>query len=80
MYLLLKMPGPNGVLSLWGDLKRAFDRDVQAIQIVAKAQVASGREGIAIVATEINPEELEILAKRPSTLHHRKKPTTRKLT
>ena len=23
-YLLLKMPGPNGVLSLWSDLKRAF--------------------------------------------------------
>ena len=36
-YLLLKMPGPNGVLSLRGDLKRAFDCDVQAIQIVAKA-------------------------------------------
>jgi hypothetical protein len=27
-YLLLKMPGPNSVLSLRGDLKRAFDCDV----------------------------------------------------
>ena len=36
-YLLLKMPGPNGVLSLQSDLKRAFDCDVQAIQIAAKA-------------------------------------------
>jgi hypothetical protein len=36
-YLLLKMLGPNGVLSLRGDLKRAFDCDVQAIQIAAKA-------------------------------------------
>ena len=27
-YLLLKMPGPNGVLSLRSDLKRAFDYDV----------------------------------------------------
>ena len=36
-YLLLKMLGPNGVLSLWSDLKRAFDCDVQAIQIAAKA-------------------------------------------
>jgi hypothetical protein len=24
-YLLLKMPGPNGILSLQGNLKRAFD-------------------------------------------------------
>jgi hypothetical protein len=35
-YLLLKMPGPHGVLSLWGNLKRAFDCDIQAIQITAK--------------------------------------------
>jgi hypothetical protein len=31
-YLLLKMPGPNGVLSLRGDLKRSFDYDVQAVR------------------------------------------------
>jgi hypothetical protein len=31
LYLLLKMSGPYGVLSLRGDLKRAFDCDVQAI-------------------------------------------------
>jgi hypothetical protein len=62
------MPGPNGVLSLRGDLKRAFGCDVQAIQITAKAQAASEREEIATVAAEINPEELEILAKKPSIL------------
>jgi hypothetical protein len=68
MYLLLKMPGPNRVLSLRGDLKRAFDCDVQTIQIVAKAQAAGGREEIATIAAEMNPEELEIPAKRPSIL------------
>jgi hypothetical protein len=67
-YLLLKMPGPNGVLSLRGDLKRALDCDVQAVQITAKAQAGSGREEIATVIAEINPEELEILAKKPSIL------------
>jgi hypothetical protein len=68
LYLLLKMPGPNSVLSLQGDLKRAFDCDVQAIQIAAKAQAASEREEIATVAAKINPKELEIPAKRPSIL------------
>jgi hypothetical protein len=67
-YLLLKMPGPNGVLSLQGDLKCAFDCDVQAIQIIAKAQVANRREEIAIVTAKMNLEELEILAKRSSIL------------
>jgi hypothetical protein len=67
-YLLLKMLGPNGVLSLRGDLKRAFDCDVQAIQIAAKAQATNGREEIATVAAKINSKELEILAKRPNIL------------
>jgi hypothetical protein len=67
-YLLLKMPGPNGVLSLRGDLKRAFDYDVQAVQIAAKAQVASEREEVATIAAKINTEELDILAKKPSIL------------
>jgi hypothetical protein len=67
-YLLLKMPGPNGLLSLRGDLKCAFDYDVQAVQIAAKAQVASEREEIATVAVEINLEELEIPTKKASIL------------
>jgi hypothetical protein len=62
------MPGPNGVLSLRGDLKGTFDYDVQAIQIAAKAQAARGREEIATIAAELNPEELEISTKRPSIL------------
>ena len=66
-YLLLKMPGPNGVLSLRSDLKRAFDCDVQAIQITAKAQANDGRKEIATIAVEIS-QELEIPAKRPSIL------------
>jgi hypothetical protein len=74
-YLLLKMLGPSGVLSLRGDLKRAFDCDVQAVQIIAKAQATSRREEIATVAAEINPKELEIPARKPSTSHLQKKPT-----
>ena len=67
-YLLLKMPGPNGVLSLRSDLKRAFDCDVQSIQITAKAQADNGRKEIATIAAEISQEELEIPAKKPSIL------------
>jgi hypothetical protein len=59
------MSGPHGILSLWGDLKRTFDYDIQAIQIIAKAQAANGREEITTVAAQMNPEELKILAKKP---------------
>ena len=67
-YLLLKMPGPNGVLSLRSDLKCAFDCDVQAIQIAAKAQANDRRKEITTVAVEMSPKELEIPAKKPSIL------------
>ena len=30
-YLLLKMPGPNGVLSFQSDLKRSYDCNTEAI-------------------------------------------------
>jgi hypothetical protein len=59
-YLLLKMLGPHGILSLWGDLKCAFDCDLQAIQIAAKAQTVEDREEITTVAAQMKLEELEI--------------------
>ena len=40
LYHLLKMLGPNGVLSFRGDLKRSYDYDSEAIQIVARMQQA----------------------------------------
>jgi hypothetical protein len=67
-YLLLKMSGPHGILSLRGKLKRAFDCDIQAIQITAKAQAADDREEITTVAAQMDLEELEILAKKPYIL------------
>jgi hypothetical protein len=78
-YLLLKMPGPHGILFLRDDLKRAFDCDIQAIQIAAKAQAADGREEIATVATQINPEELEIPTKKPCILAPPKEADVKKI-
>ena len=62
------MPGPNGVLSLRSDLKHAFDYDVQAIQIVAKAQAIDGRKEIETITAEMSPEELVIPVKKLSIL------------
>jgi hypothetical protein len=78
-YLLLKMPGPHGILSLRGNLKRAFDCDIQAIQITAKTQAADGREEITTIATQMNLEELEIPAKKPSILAPQKEADVKKI-
>jgi hypothetical protein len=78
-YLLLKMPGPHGILSLWGNLKHAFDCDIQAIQIAGKTQSADGEEEITTVAAQMNLEELEILAKKPCILAPQKEVDVKKI-
>jgi hypothetical protein len=60
-------------------LKCAFDYDIQAIQIVAKAQATDDREEIATVAAQINLEELEILAKKPCILAPPKEAVVKKI-
>jgi hypothetical protein len=77
-YLLLKMPGPHGILSLRGDLKRAFDCDLQAIQIAAKSQTADDREEITTVAAQMKPDELEIPAKKSCILAPQKEANVKK--
>jgi hypothetical protein len=78
-YLILKMLGPHGILSLRGNLKRAFDGDIQVIQIVAKAQATYDREEIATVAAQMNPKELEIPAKKPCILAPQKEANIKKI-
>jgi hypothetical protein len=78
-YFLLKMLEPHGILSLRGNLKRAFDCDIQAIQIAAKAQATYGREEIATVTAQMNPKELEIPAKKPCILAPQKEADVKKI-
>jgi hypothetical protein len=78
-YLLLKMPGPHGVLSLRGNLKRAFDCDIQAIQIMTKTQADDGRKEITTITAQMNPEELEIPVKKPSILAPQKDVDVKKI-
>jgi hypothetical protein len=78
-YLLLKMPWPHGILSLRDNLKRAFDCDIQTIQITDKAQAADDREEITTIAAQMNPEELEILTKKPCILAPQKEADVKKI-
>jgi hypothetical protein len=62
------MSGPNGILSLQGDLKRSYDCDAQAIRITAKVQANLEREEVATLASQANSEDLELPAKKPAIL------------
>jgi hypothetical protein len=68
LYLLLKMTGPNSVHSFQGDLKRSYDCDAQAIRIASRVQADLEREEIATLASQANPEDLELPAKKRTIL------------
>jgi hypothetical protein len=62
------MPGPNGVLSFRGDLKHSYDCDAQAIRIASRVPVDLETEEIATLASQANPEDLELPTKKPTIL------------
>jgi hypothetical protein len=78
-YLLLKMSGPHRILSLRGNLKHAFDYDIQAIQIVAKTQAVVDKKEITTVTAQMNPKKLEIPTKKPCILVPQKEVDVKKI-
>jgi hypothetical protein len=60
VYLVLKMPGPKGVLVLQGDLKRSYDCDTEAVKFVATTQVPIAMMQIFVVSKKLSLSELEI--------------------
>ena len=65
MYLLLKMPGNTGVLSLRGDLLKSFECDKEAIDHVATIRVPSSISKILAAAKELSLKE-SMPSKKPS--------------
>ena len=60
VYLVLKMPGPKGVLSLQGDLKRYYDCDTEAVELAATNQVPNAMMEIYAASKKLAPNELDI--------------------
>jgi hypothetical protein len=59
-YLVLKMPSPDGVLSLQGDLKISFDCDTEAVEPTATNQVPNAMMEIYIASKKLAPSKLDI--------------------
>ena len=65
VYLLLKMPGNTGVLSLWGDLLKSFKCDKDAIDHASTIRVPSSVSEILVAAKELSLKE-SMPSKKPS--------------
>jgi hypothetical protein len=60
IYLVPKMPGTAGVLSLQGDLKISFDCDTEAVELAATNQVPNAMMEIYAASKKLAPSELDI--------------------
>jgi hypothetical protein len=60
VYLVLKMPSPDGVLTLQGDLKISYDCGTEAVELAATNQVPNMMMEIFAASEKLTPTELEI--------------------
>jgi hypothetical protein len=54
VYLLLKMPGRSGVLTLQGDLKKSYDYNQEAIQYASSTCVPEASEEVLAAAQQLS--------------------------
>jgi hypothetical protein len=66
VYLLLKMPGQNGVLTLRGDLKKSYDCNQEAIQYASTTRVPDASGEVLAAAQQLSQAGLEIPSRKAS--------------
>jgi hypothetical protein len=66
VYLLLKMPGRSGVLTLRGDLKKSYDCNQEAIQYALTTHVPDAPGEVLTAAQQLSQAGLEIPTRKAS--------------
>jgi hypothetical protein len=66
VYLLLKMPGRSGVLTLRGDLKKSYDCNKEAIQYASTTRVPDASEEVLVAAQQLSQAGLDIPTRKAS--------------
>jgi hypothetical protein len=66
IYLLLKMPGLSGVLTLRGDLKKSYDCNQEAIQYASTTRVPDASGEVLAAAQQLSQSEMEIPSRKAS--------------
>jgi hypothetical protein len=64
VYLLLKMPGQSGVLTLRGELKKSYDCNLEAIQYASTTRVPDASGEVLVAAQQLSQAGLEIPSRK----------------
>jgi hypothetical protein len=75
VYLLLEMPSKTCVLTLYGDLKKLYDCDQEAIEYAATSRVPEPSAEVLTAMQKLTDSEMEISSQRPSQLRVKPNPS-----
>src|SRR5207237_10299559 len=62
-YMLMKLPGPNGIISLRGDVRRSFNCDQESCTLAESIKAKAEQDSIRLAATALQ-DEGEVPAKK----------------
>src|SRR5438876_11131005 len=62
-YMVLKLPGPNGIITLCGDVRRSYNYEQESCTLAENLQAKAEQNSIQLAATTLQ-EEGEVLAKK----------------
>src|SRR5438132_5725221 len=62
-YMVLKLPGPHGIITLRGDVRRSYNCDQESCTLAENLQAKAERDSIRLAAATLQ-EEGEVLAKK----------------
>jgi hypothetical protein len=69
-YLVLKMPGPNGVISMKGDVKSAYDCDRESCEMADKFLASAELQELKTALTKSHPDPIMPEAKTSKASIH----------
>ncbi|XP_012700768.1 uncharacterized protein LOC105914243 [Setaria italica] len=65
VYIIMKMPTPNRVITILGNVQIAYDCERENLQIATTLDLSVRMEEVLTTSKKVAPEELEISTKKP---------------
>ncbi|XP_012702862.1 uncharacterized protein LOC105914756 [Setaria italica] len=78
-YLVLKMPAPNGVLFIYGDVETSYRCDTEAVQLVEALELSAKATAMVAEAQKMSKDQLTIPEKEPTSTELQPNPRVKKI-
>ncbi|XP_034601239.1 uncharacterized protein [Setaria viridis] len=78
-YLILKMPAPNGVLSIYDDVETSYKRDTEAMQLAEALEYRAKAIAMVAEAQKVDKDQLIIPETEPTPMALQPDPKVKKI-